>query len=298
MFRELLRFSPLSQGCQAPALSLTADEGTWIKLRDFEGHLNVVLYFFRDGEDPDTARLLRELHANRERFEELETAIFGVCAQRTDRLRSLRDALGLEFFLVYDPLAFTARAFGASGRVRPTCKDTLFVIAKDQVVAFSQRGQPGVEQVLGACAALEGVTTPEAVEAPPEEDRSQQPSAEAHSHVRNPGGGPVRVQEIDSETAERMLAEEDSLYLLVDVRTISEFESDRSPRAIHLPVDEVTHRYHELDQTDHLIFVGQTGGRSSQAAEFMASIGGGEIYNVIGGMSSWEGEHASGPVES
>ncbi len=292
MIGKFLRLSPLSEGSQAPALSLTADEGTWIKLRDFENHLNVVLFFFKDGEIPETARLLRDLNANRQRFEDLETAIFGVCAQRPDQLRALRDALGLDFYLIYDPLAVTAKSFGAS-RVRPNCKDTLFVIGKDQRVAFSQRGQPTVEQVLSAAANLQGVIAPDAESA---EDLNAGPGEEK-SAVRDPGHGPARVIEIDPVKAEEMLDEEDSLFILVDVRTVSEFESDRSPRALHMPVDEVTHRYHELGQTDHLIFICQSGGRSAQAAEFMCSIGSSEIYNVIGGMSIWEGDRATGPVE-
>ncbi len=199
----------------------------------------------------------------------------------------------MEFFLIYDPLAFTARAFGASGRVRPYCKDTLFVIGKNQHIAFSQRGQPTVEQVLTACATLQGVLAPDAVET----QQDQAPPSEGESVVRKPGGGPARVQEVESEAALAMLDEEDSLYVLVDVRTISEFESDRSTQALHLPVDEVTHRYHELGQTDHLIFICQNGGRSAQAAEFMASIGSIEVYNVIGGMTSWEGDRTTGPSE-
>ncbi len=292
MIRELLRFSPLAEGSQAPALSLTADEGTWIKLRDFEGHLNVVLYFFRDGEIPESAELLKNLNANRQHFEDLETAIFGVCAKRTDQLRALRDSLGLDFFLIYDPLAVTARGFGASGRVRPYCKDTLFVIGKDQKIAFSSRGQPTVEQVLSAVAGLQGMVAPEADTV----DESADQTSPEKSAVRDPGQGPARVLEIDSEKAVEMLGEEDSLYILVDVRTVSEFESDRSPIAQHMPVDELTHRYHELGQTDHLIFVCQSGGRSAQAGEFMCSIGSSEIYTVGGGMSGWEGDRESGPV--
>ena len=35
MLRDLTRFSPLSVGTESPPLSLTSDEGTWIKIRDF-----------------------------------------------------------------------------------------------------------------------------------------------------------------------------------------------------------------------------------------------------------------------
>ena len=85
--------------------------------------------------------------------------------------------------------------------------------------------------------------------------------------------------------------------LLVDVRTRSEVEADRSPDAIHIQVDELPHRYHELKQTQQLIFVCQAGDRSAAAAEFMTSIGGHDIYTVNGGMSAWSGRRASGPIE-
>ena len=35
VIRDMLRLSPLPEGASAPPLSLTADDGTWIKLRDF-----------------------------------------------------------------------------------------------------------------------------------------------------------------------------------------------------------------------------------------------------------------------
>jgi rhodanese-related sulfurtransferase len=84
---------------------------------------------------------------------------------------------------------------------------------------------------------------------------------------------------------------------IVDVRTRSEVEADRSPDAIHIQVDELPHRYHELKQTQQLIFVCQAGDRSAAAAEFMTSIGGHDIYTVNGGMSAWSGRRASGPIE-
>jgi rhodanese-related sulfurtransferase len=76
--------------------------------------------------------------------------------------------------------------------------------------------------------------------------------------------------------------------VLVDVHA-GEFASDlplRAPR----PRRRIPHRYHELGQTTRILFVCQGGGRSAQAAEFLTSIGGSEIYNVLGGMSAWDGE--------
>ncbi len=103
--------------------------------------------------------------------------------------------------------------------------------------------------------------------------------------------------DIESAQAEEMLTAEDSDYKLVDVRTKSEFDADHSVHAIHIPVDELPHRYHDLGQSDRLIFVCQGGDRSAAAAEFMTSIGASSIYNVLGGMSSWMGPRTATPVE-
>ena len=87
-----------------------------------------------------------------------------------------------------------------------------------------------------------------------------------------------------------MLETKDSRYKLIDVRTQSEFDADHSAYATRIEVEELPQRYQEIGQNDHLIFVCQAGGRSAAAAEFMLSIGSKDIYNVLGGMSSWIAE--------
>lgn len=292
VIRDMLRLSPLPEGALAPPLSLTADDGTWIKLRDFEGNLNVLLVFFAD-EGEATEQFVKALEAARARFEALETVIFAVNTNRTDRLRELRAHFRVQFHFVYDPLALTARAFGASRRALPMCRDAVFLIGKDQKVRLSERGFPEVITLLRAVAAAQGVEL--------EEDRAGAgPAAAAQpgaSRVRDPGKPAQLVQEITSAEAEKLLDQASSPYLLVDVRTKSEVEADRSPDAIHIQVDELPHRYHELKQTQQLIFVCQAGDRSAAAAEFMTSIGGHDIYTVNGGMSAWSGRRASGPIE-
>lgn len=287
---NLLRWQPLAVGADATPLSLTADDGTWIKLPDFKGHLNVLLVFFRSTADEETDAWLRALDVQRPSFEALDTAVFGVNTARTDQLRAYRARIGTEFFLLYDPLALAARGFRASGRVRPYCKEQAVLVGKDGRVLFSERGRVDVRKLLAAAASAEGKPAPEPiVPASP---------AAADSTLRTPGRPAADVIEIDSKQAIALLEESDSPYLLVDVRTKGEFESDRTPLARHhIPVDELPHRYGELGQTNHLIFVCQGGGRSAAACEFMTSLGSGHIYNVVGGMSQWTGPRTSGPVQ-
>ncbi|MCP4808918.1 MAG: redoxin domain-containing protein [Proteobacteria bacterium] len=287
--RDMLRMSPLGAGEEVPPLSLTADEGTWVKIRDFKGSLNVVLVFFRS-ESAETEGYLRAIEEIRGSLEDMDTSVFAVNTAPTDRLRDLRAHLRVGFYFLYDPLALTARAFGVSRRVRPLCKDAVYIIGKDQQVLLASDEHVDPQQILSTIARSEGQDVPVAGAATPDK-------AEDSSFTRDPGKGPTKVADIDSVKAEELLTADDSPYILVDVRTKSEFDADHSVHATHIPVDELPHRYRELRQTDHLVFVCQGGDRSAAASEFMTSIGAFEIYNVVEGMSSWMGPRQATPVE-
>lgn len=286
---HVLSWKPLHVGAEAPALSLTADEGTWIKLPDFKTHLNVLLVFFRAPEDEAIDTYFKSLQASLERFQHLETAIFGVCTFRTDQLRAYRAKLGLDFFLLYDPFAWESRGFRASGRLRPFCRNTVVLVGKDGRVLHSERGFTDVETLLSEIARAEGKPVP-----PPPVAANNEANGE---NLRTPGKKGADVQDIDAQQAIAFLSEKDSPYVLVDVRTKAEVEREHSPLVRHhIPVDEIPHRYSEIGQTTHVIFVCQGGGRSAAAAEFMTSIGASHIYNVAGGMSQWEGPKQSGSI--
>lgn len=280
---ELVRWKPLAPGHAATGLSLTADDGTWIKLADFKGNLNVLLVFFRTM-DADSGAYLRAVDAARSRFEGLDTAVFGVNTARTDALRAWRGQVGIEFFLLYDPFAMAARGYRASGRVVPQCRDQVVLIGKDGTVKFCERGRSDVEKLIELAAKLEGKEAPAA----------PAPAVAGDTNLRTPGAMPANVVDIDSAQALTMLAENDTPYVLIDVRTKAEFERERSPLSKHIPVDEIPHRYHEIGQTTYVIFVCQGGGRSAAAAEFMTSVGASHIYNVSGGMAEWSGPKISG----
>ena len=283
--RNLVSWSPPEVGSVAHAISLTADEGTWVKLEDFREHLNVVFIVFDSLTDPKVDQWLKEWNRRIGQFESLETVVFGIHTARTDDLRTYRHHLGLEFFLLYDPLAIESRALRCSSRFAPVCKTTVIAVGKDGRVVFSERGQADPARVLEVISGKEGR---EAAQLKAETD------TQAAGSTTGPGAGPALVQNIDSTKAEVLLDEEDGNYVLIDVRTLSEYEADHSPNAVHIPIDELPHRYRELNQTHRVICVCQAGGRSAAAAEFLTSIGGTEIFNVEGGMSAWSGRRVTG----
>ncbi len=282
--KTLFEWPPLDIGTPAPGLSLTADEGTWIRLPDFKGHINVVLLFFRSMQDDEIDAWLRAFQEERDRFEELEAAMFGVSTFRPERLRAFRNELGLEYYLIYDPMGMESRKFRAASRWRPRCKNTCYVIDKEGNVAFATRGLCAPAEVLSVIARLENADL---------EEPGEKVEKHGFSAVRNPGQAADRVKNIEPDDAVKMIAD-DETFLLLDVRTKAEFDADHAPDAVHIPVDELPHRYQEIGQTTHIVCVCQAGGRSALASEFLTSIGCSEVYNVEGGMSSWSGPRVTG----
>ena len=241
MLDRLRDWQPIAVGEPAPALSLTADEGTWVRMPDFKDHINVILVFFRTLNSDNIDNWLKGFQVLREKFEEMETALFGVTTYRTDKLREYRTSLGLDFYLLYDPLALDSRKFRCSGRVRPYCKNSVVVVGKDGKIAYASRGIIEPDDILRVIAELEGVDLDISVE-----------EKHAFSTVRNPGQRPDEARSISPDKTQELLRSKDG-FKLIDVRTKSEYDASHVPGSTHIPVDEVPHRYQELGQMTNLI---------------------------------------------
>ncbi|MFH1463049.1 MAG: rhodanese-like domain-containing protein [Pseudomonadota bacterium] len=278
--RQAWRLAPLAAGQPAPSLSLTAEEGTWIKLKDFQGHLNVVLVFFRSLRDDATDEALRGLDGVAEAAEQLDAILFGVTHHRTDELRDLRARLGLGFHLVYDPMALTARKYGCAGRVRPSVRPGVVVVGKDGRVGASWTTWPPAEELLAVLARLEGRDVPEIQ------------AERGFTGVRDPGAPADKARVISADEARALLAVDDSAFILLDVRTEAEHEAFHPQGARNIPLDELPHRYQDLHQNTDIICISQTGGQSMTAAEFLTSVGMSDVYTVSDGMASWPGSPA------
>jgi len=272
----LLSSGPLPTGTPAPRLSLTAEDGAWIRLVDRTGQRQVIVAFLRHLDDT-TATWLSDLQARQAQLDQLDTDVVAVHTARTDKLREWKNRQSFAFPLAYDPLAYEARGWRASGRVRPITKNTVYVVDIDGNISWAHKGLPTIDDLLSATAQSRGVAKPEEEVVDPLEVAT--------------------VRHVDSAEAVAFL-EENSGWLLLDVRTRSEFDADHAPMAVHIPVDELPQRATELGQTHKVLCICQAGGRSQAAAEFLVSIGGVEIFNVMGGMSAWSGPRVTGGVQS
>jgi molybdopterin/thiamine biosynthesis adenylyltransferase/rhodanese-related sulfurtransferase/molybdopterin converting factor small subunit len=92
--------------------------------------------------------------------------------------------------------------------------------------------------------------------------------------------------EITAAELKQRLDRGDALKL-VDVREPNEFQINRIPGTVLIPLGDVPKRYNELDPDDEIVVHCKMGGRSAKAADFLRSVGFKRVLNLKGGILEW-----------
>ena len=98
---------------------------------------------------------------------------------------------------------------------------------------------------------------------------------------RRDGYGDVTVQEA------RSLIEDKPDLVILDVRTVSEYEDGHIEGAVNIPVQELSARLDELSNEDELLVYCRIGNRSAQAVDILQDVGFTEIYHMDAGITGW-----------
>lgn len=96
---------------------------------------------------------------------------------------------------------------------------------------------------------------------------------------------------LQEEWAEKYSQDENGF--LLDVRTLEEVEEGIIPNAVHIDIykgQEFLDELEKLDKSKNYYVYCRSGNRSGQACAIMQSIGFGNAYNLLGGITEWEGE--------
>lgn len=101
-------------------------------------------------------------------------------------------------------------------------------------------------------------------------------------------------RQVNAEEADSMM-EEETGYIILDVRTAQEYSEKHIPGAINIANESIgTEDIPELPDKDQLILVYcRSGNRSKQASEKLVKLGYTNIVE-IGGINSWPGETVAG----
>lgn len=101
-------------------------------------------------------------------------------------------------------------------------------------------------------------------------------------------------RQVNAEEADSMM-EEESGYIILDVRTAQEYSEKHIPGAINIPNETIgTEDIPELPDKEQLILVYcRSGNRSKQASEKLVKLG---YTNIVefGGINDWTRETVSG----
>lgn len=95
------------------------------------------------------------------------------------------------------------------------------------------------------------------------------------------------------KTFEQTISNEEAVNgdgLILDVREAAEYAFGHIPGAKSIPLGELSARMNELDQAQTIYVICRTGTRSDLAARQLAEAGFTTIYNVLPGMTGYEGE--------
>jgi sulfur-carrier protein adenylyltransferase/sulfurtransferase len=74
---------------------------------------------------------------------------------------------------------------------------------------------------------------------------------------------------------------------IVDVREPNEYQINRIPGSVLIPLGDVPKRYNELDPDDLIVVHCKMGSRSAKAADFLRSVGFKKVLNLKGGVLDW-----------
>ena len=108
-----------------------------------------------------------------------------------------------------------------------------------------------------------------------------------------------KIQTISSkETKNLVSSRELDHYQLVDVRQPGEYAKGHLPGALLIPLSDLAARADELDEHKQTIVYCRSGVRSKTASQILMRLGVSDVFNMEGGITSYEGQQVEGNVEA
>lgn len=132
---------------QAPDFTLEASTGQKITLQDLRGSY-VVLIFYPANDTPVCNSQLEEASMHVEKFVECNARVFGVNTASTDKHREYCTRKRLDFPILSDTNAQTAKKYKAYWGWLPVNRRTVVVIDPEGKIVMYERGKPSTEEIL------------------------------------------------------------------------------------------------------------------------------------------------------
>ena len=138
---------PLPAGTPAPPFELPDQDGCIIRLAAFRGR-NLILVFYPGDNTPVCRRQLCELRDRDAWLREQNVQVLGINSQNAASHRDFRDRNAYPFPLLVDARQQVSRLYRAAGLMMT--RRTVYLVNRDGIIAFSERGKPEPERILAA----------------------------------------------------------------------------------------------------------------------------------------------------
>ena len=77
--------------------------------------------------------------------------------------------------------------------------------------------------------------------------------------------------------------------VIIDVRTLQEYQEGHIPDAVLIPLNQLETRLDEIPQDQQVLLICRSGRRSAQGTNLLRSKGFEQVVNIEGGMLTWRG---------
>ncbi|MEN8260149.1 MAG: rhodanese-like domain-containing protein [Pseudomonadota bacterium] len=95
------------------------------------------------------------------------------------------------------------------------------------------------------------------------------------------------LQDIHPQELNRRLAEGSEKPLLLDVREPFEYSICHIDNSLHIPLNQVPLKLHQLESTREIVVICHHGIRSRQVGHFLVRQGFEKVTNLAGGIDAW-----------
>ncbi|WP_096084876.1 thioredoxin-dependent thiol peroxidase [Agaribacterium haliotis] len=134
-------------GNKAPAFTLLNQDGQKIRLSDYAGEKNVVIYFYPKALTPGCTVQACGLRDYKSEYEALDTVVFGLSPDPVERLVKFREKHDLNFDLLSDEDHAIAEKYGVWGLKKFMGKEFMGILRTTFIVDKQGRIQHIIDKV-------------------------------------------------------------------------------------------------------------------------------------------------------
>jgi peroxiredoxin Q/BCP len=126
----------LKVGDKAPDFEVAASDGTTVRLKDYVGKGNIVLYFYPKDDTPGCTKEACGIRDEFSEFKQLDAIVFGVSFDSVESHKRFVEKYRLPFVLLSDTDKKVAKAYGVADDASTHAQRVTFVIDRQGAVAY------------------------------------------------------------------------------------------------------------------------------------------------------------------